>query len=110
MAQKIEISGIRKAFSLAEEIKDPIDLSIGQPDFDVPTPIKSQAIKAIKSGFNHYTPTKGLVELREKISHKLLDKNSIKRSPEEIIVTSGTSGGLFLVLSVLLKLLFFTSF
>lgn len=101
--QKIEISGIRKAFALAGEIKNPINLSIGQPDFDVPEPIKEGAIKAIKSGFNHYTPTKGLVELREKISHRLFKKNSIKASAEEIVITSGTSGAIFLALSVLLN-------
>ena len=32
----IDARGIRKVFALAAELKDPVDFSIGQPDFDVP--------------------------------------------------------------------------
>ena len=45
-------SGIRKVFDLAAKMKDPINLSIGQPDFDVPEEIKSACIDAIKAGKN----------------------------------------------------------
>jgi hypothetical protein len=41
-------SGIRKVFDLAANMTDPINLSIGQPDFDVPQPIKRAAIEAIE--------------------------------------------------------------
>ena len=50
-------SGIRRVFDLAANLKDPINLSIGQPDFDVPDSIKSAAIGAIESGKNAYSPT-----------------------------------------------------
>ena len=43
----IEASGIRKIFELARSLKDPVNLSIGQPDFDVPEPIKAAAHAAI---------------------------------------------------------------
>ena len=36
----IDASGIRKVFALAEKMKDPVNFSIGQPDFDVPEEIK----------------------------------------------------------------------
>ena len=36
----VEISGIRKVFDLAANLKDPVNLSIGQPHFPVPAPIK----------------------------------------------------------------------
>ncbi len=45
-----ESSGIRKVFELAATLKDPINLSIGQPDFDVPSPIKKACIEAIEQG------------------------------------------------------------
>ena len=45
----IDASGIRKVFALAAELKDPINFSIGQPDFEVPEPLKAAAIKAIEA-------------------------------------------------------------
>lgn len=99
----IEISGIRKAFTMAEKIKDPLDLSIGQPDFDVPEVVKKEAIKKIKDGFNHYTPTQGILPLRQKIAQKLGQENSIKVSPDQVIVTAGTTGAIYLVFLTLLN-------
>ena len=63
----IEASGIRKVFELARSLKDPVNLSIGQPDFDVPEPIKAAAHAAIDRGPNAYTVTQGIPELRAKI-------------------------------------------
>lgn len=44
-AANIEASGIRKIFDLAATLKDPINLSIGQPDFDVPEPVKDSTLR-----------------------------------------------------------------
>jgi aspartate aminotransferase/aminotransferase len=99
--KKIDSSGIRKVFDLAAQIEDPINLSIGQPDFDVPDEIKEVAIQAIRDGFNRYTLTAGIPELREKIKHQL--KEDKKRDFEEVMITSGVSGGLLLALLVLLN-------
>src|SRR6202049_4582542 len=63
----IESSGIRKVFELARSLKDPVNLSIGQPDFDVPEPLKAGAHAAIDRGANAYTVTQGIAELRAKI-------------------------------------------
>ncbi len=101
--KQINVSGIREAFKLADQIKGPIDLSIGQPDFDVPALVKKEAIKNIKSGFNHYTMTAGILKLRKKIAEKLAKRNSIKVSSDEVIVTSGTSGGIYLSYLTLLN-------
>ena len=56
-------SGIRKVFDLAAKMKDPINFSIGQPDFDVPEAIKEACIDAIRAGKNAYTVTQGLPAL-----------------------------------------------
>ena len=53
--KQIDASGIRKAFDMARSMKDPINLSIGLPDFDVAEPVKLAAIDAIEAGFNAYT-------------------------------------------------------
>ena len=60
-------SGVRKIFDLARRVKDPVDLSIGEPDFDIPLTIKEEGIRSIRQGFNKYTPSGGIPELREKI-------------------------------------------
>jgi aspartate/methionine/tyrosine aminotransferase len=93
---RIETSGIRKIFELARSLKDPVDLSIGQPDFDVPEPIKTAAHAAIDRGANAYTVTQGIPELRAKIQAAVHQR--YRHTDREVFVTSGTSGGLLLSL------------
>jgi aspartate aminotransferase/aminotransferase len=91
---RIEASGIRKAFELAKKMKDPINLSIGLPDFDVPDAVKDAACEAIRGGTNAYTVTMGLPELRDRLQ-AVVDRQ-YGHSDRQVIVTSGTSGGLLL--------------
>src|SRR5262249_3385683 len=93
----IESSGIRKVFELARSLPDPVNLSIGQPDFDVPAPVKAAAHAAIDRGANAYTVTPGIPELRGKIQADV--RRRYPQHDREAFVTSGTSGGLFLALS-----------
>src|SRR5580704_8706087 len=90
----IESSGIRKVFELARSLKDPVNLSIGQPDFDVPQPIKDAAHAAIDRGANGYTVTQGIAELRAKIQAGV--RAGLGQPERELFITSGTSGGLLL--------------
>ena len=94
----IDASGIRKVFDLAASLKDPINLSIGQPDFDVPEPVKRAAIEAIESGFNRYTQTQGIAELRDRISAHLTRQFPDTLDDAGVLITSGVSGGLMLAL------------
>src|ERR1700741_423862 len=66
-AHAVDASGIRKVFDLAAKMKDPINLSIGQPDFDVPPTVQDAAIDAIRRGENKYTQTQGIGPLRERL-------------------------------------------
>ena len=93
----VEVSGIRKVFELAAQLKDPVNLSIGQPDFPVPTPIKEAAKAAIDADRNAYTVTQGIAELRSKIAADLRRRYPT-HADREIVITSGTSGGLVLAL------------
>ena len=96
---KIDASGIRKVFDLAAKLEDPVNLSIGQPHFDVPEPVKQAAIAAIRDGKNSYTQTQGIPELREKVREYLVD-NRGGWTGEELLITSGTSGAIMLALLV----------
>jgi len=93
-------SGVRKIFDLANKVKKPINLSIGEPDFDIPDEVKQEGIRWIQAGFNKYTPSGGIPELREKIHRHLRAKGIIC---DDVIVTAGVTGGLLLALMVTLN-------
>ena len=95
----IDASGIRKVFDLAAKLKNPINLSIGQPDFDVPDQIKQAAIAAIEQGQNQYTVTQGIAQLQQRIAkHMAAELPRWDFDATGTLVTSGVSGGLLLAL------------
>ena len=96
----IDASGIRRVFDLAASLKDPVNLSIGQPDFDVPEPIKRAAIAAIEAGQNRYTQTQGIATLLERVRARLSEEFPAWQNSTDTgtLITSGVSGGLVLAL------------
>ncbi|OHB80076.1 MAG: aspartate aminotransferase [Planctomycetes bacterium RBG_16_64_10] len=92
----IDSSGIRRVFDLAANMHDPIDLSIGQPDFDVPRAIQDAAIEAIRSGKNGYSVTQGIASLRAALQSRVAAK--FGHADRTVLITSGTSGALVLAL------------
>jgi len=92
----VEISGIRRVFELARSVQDPINLSIGQPHFDVPAPIREAMKQAIDTHKNAYTVTQGIAELRERLMRDIRAKYD--HPDRDILVTSGTSGALMLAI------------
>ncbi|MFM8274857.1 MAG: pyridoxal phosphate-dependent aminotransferase, partial [Gemmata sp.] len=90
----VEVSGVRKIFELGKSLENPINLSIGQPHFPVPTPIKDAAKAAIDADLNGYTVTQGIPELRARLAADLAAR--FPGQQRDLIVTSGTSGGLLL--------------
>lgn len=89
-------SGIRKVFDLAAKMKDPINLSIGQPDFDVPEPVKDACVDAIRSRRNGYALTQGMPVLRDKLQARV--NAEYGHADRSVFVSSGTSGGLVLAI------------
>ena len=98
---KLDSSGIRKVFDLAQNMKSPVNLSIGQPDFDVPDPVKQAAVGAIHDGLNKYTPTQGIEEFRQALRQTLRASRGV--DPDSVLITSGVSGGLMLALLVIVN-------
>ncbi|MEE9558222.1 MAG: pyridoxal phosphate-dependent aminotransferase [Candidatus Brocadiales bacterium] len=93
IAEEIKPSGTIKISTkvkhLAREGISVIGFGMGEPDFNTPKNIADAAIKAIKDGFTKYTPTSGILELREAICEKLLGDNGLKYSPTQVVVSSG---------------------
>jgi len=112
-AKRIDASGIRRVFELGARLKDPINLSIGQPDFPVPERIKLAAIEAIRNNQNGYTQTQGIAPLRQKIVEHLkadvgwdVDPRPLAAADASrpgVMVASGTSGALMLAFQALLN-------
>jgi aspartate aminotransferase/aminotransferase len=98
---RLDASGIRKVFDLAAKMENPINLSIGQPDFDVPEPVKQQAVQAILDGHNKYTQTQGLAELRQAVADQCAEEFGWDNSERLYLITSGVSGALMLSLLTL---------
>ena len=97
----IDSSGIRRAFDLAQKMDDPINLSIGQPDYEPPREVIHSTLTALNSGYNRYTLTQGLEELRAEVRHYLRERKGFE--PEEVMITSGVAGGIMLAFLVLVN-------
>ena len=97
--KKINSSGIRKVFHLAEQLKDPINLSIGQPDFAAEAALIESAALSMERGTNSYTATQGIEPLRELVK---ADYEFTENDSRDVIITSGVCGGLALSYSILL--------
>jgi len=93
--KQIQISGIRKFAQQIEKYENVIALTLGQPDFQTPEPIKQAAIEAISSNQTVYTPNAGLPVLREAASNYVKQKYGLTYdSSSEVIVTVGASQAL----------------
>ena len=99
----IESSGIRRVFDLGAKAVNPINFAIGQPDFPTPAAVREAAKKAIDDGKNGYTPTQGIDPLRAAVAEKLNKENTIPCKMEDVLITAGSSGGLFLSMASVLN-------
>ena len=78
-----------KAKALKAEGVDVVSFGAGEPDFNTPKNIIDAAIRAMEEGKTKYTPTAGIIELREAICNKLEKDNNLKYNPNQIIVSTG---------------------
>ena len=95
----IHSSKIRELFQQAAKLKNAINFGIGQPDFKVPQQIKADLIDTINNDKMGYTQSAGISELKEKI----LSKYSPNKFAENVLISSGVTGGLFLSYSAILE-------
>jgi aspartate/methionine/tyrosine aminotransferase len=94
---------LERAHALEHEGIDVIHLEVGEPDFDTPQCVKDAACKALEEGHTHYTHSLGDLKLREGICKYYSKTYNVSVSPDQIVVTSGTSPAMFLIFSALLE-------
>src|SRR5262245_17559247 len=88
--------GTENAFVVLAEVnklirqgKDVISFCIGQPDFHTPINIQDAAVKAVREGKHGYTPSAGIVELREAVARYLGSSRGVQISPDDVVVGAG---------------------
>jgi aspartate/methionine/tyrosine aminotransferase len=92
---------LEAAQALEAQGQDIVHLEVGQPDFATPGHIVAAAERAIADGYTGYTHSLGLLALREGICEHYHDRYGVSVSPEQIVVTSGTSPAMLLLFSAL---------
>ncbi|MDR1164260.1 MAG: pyridoxal phosphate-dependent aminotransferase [Deltaproteobacteria bacterium] len=87
--------------ALKAQGKKIINLGVGEPDFETPDFIREAAIKAIRDGFTRYTPSEGILSLREAVAQKFKRDNGLDYSPEDVVITCGAKHALYNVAQAL---------
>ena len=90
-------SEIRVYTNLAKQVDDCVMLTIGEPDFDTPQPIKDAAWAALRQGQTHYAPNQGTPALRQAVA-EFETKRGFACTPEQVLITVGATGALFTAL------------
>lgn len=103
MSESQTIAMSRKSRELIASGIDVINLSLGEPDFNTPDPIKEAAKNAIDDNFSFYTHVSGYLELREAICRKFKRDNNLEFTPDNIVVSTGAKQSIINVLLCLLN-------
>jgi aspartate/methionine/tyrosine aminotransferase len=75
---------------------DLVNLSAGQPSVGAPEPVRAAAASALHMNELGYTVALGIPELRAAIAARYLDRHGLTISPDDVVVTTGSSGGFLL--------------
>lgn len=92
---------LERAVELERQGNHIIHLEVGEPDFNVPDCVPEASRKAFIEGRSHYTHSLGDPVLRHEIVKKYEQEYGVKVSPDQIIVTSGSSPAILLTLGSL---------
>ncbi len=101
--EKVETSEIRQFNDYARSVGANVILTLGEPDFHTPQAIATKAIKALEAHQTKYGPTLGFLDLRKKIVEFEKRVNDFSCTPEEIIITHGSTEGLTSALFTMLN-------
>ena len=82
---------------------DVVDLGAGEPDFGTPTHVKDAAHAALDANFTKYTPSAGILELRDAVAQRYRLDYGVQIKPEEVIITAGAKQALYNTAMVLFE-------
>lgn len=94
-------SGIRRFSALAATVPGCVRLTLGEPEFDTPQPVKDRLCRSLADGETHYPPNDGISELRDALSSYMAGQG-LEYAPGEVIVTVGATEALSATLAALL--------
>lgn len=100
---EVQTSKIRQFNDYTKEVGADVILTLGEPDFNTPEEITEEAIKALHEHKTKYGPTPGFLDLRKKICEYEKRVNSFECTPEEIIITHGSTEALTSALFTMLN-------
>jgi aspartate/methionine/tyrosine aminotransferase len=103
MAPFLAMEVLERAVELERKGEHIIHLEVGEPDFPTPSCIQEAAARAVKEGKTGYTHSLGILPLREAIAEHYHRKYGVQVSPEQILVTAGTSPAMWMVFSAILE-------
>ena len=96
ISRRADQLGTENAFVVLAEVsqlerqgKDIISFCIGQPDFPTPVNIQDAGIEAIRAGKHGYTPSAGIVELREAVARDIGERRGITVDADDVVVAAG---------------------
>lgn len=92
---------LERAQQLEHAGRSIIHLEVGEPDFPTPPEVAQAAAAAMLGGDTHYTHSLGTTDLRDGIAHRYREHYGVEVSPEQIIVTSGSSPALLYTFAAL---------
>jgi len=92
-----------RAQQLRQQGVDVLAFTAGEPDMDTPDFAKAGGLEAIHAGYTKYTPSVGILPLREAISEKFHRDNHLPYAPEQIVVSCGAKHAIFSTLMAILN-------
>lgn len=93
----------RKSRELKDKGFDVITLSIGEPDFNTPEPVKEAAKKAIDENYTHYPPVPGYPALRLAVTQKMKRDNGLQYDESQVVISNGAKQSIANVLLCILN-------
>jgi aspartate/methionine/tyrosine aminotransferase len=94
---------LARARALEAQGRSVIHLEIGEPDFATPEHIKDAAVRALRDGYTHYTPSAGILEAREAIAEDVSQSRGIPVHPDQVVITPGAKPVMFFTMLALLN-------
>jgi aspartate/methionine/tyrosine aminotransferase len=93
---------MERGLVLAAQGRDIVQLGVGEPDFDAPAEVTEATVAGVRAGHTHYTDSRGLLGLREAIAEHYRARRGVTVSPDQVLVTAGTSPAMVLIFTALL--------